>query len=98
MFKGDSLYKVEDRILDSLKLKGADTLKTKPKQLEKSKLINPKNYLLGSVIAFFPNTNIEKLVSGGSNFYRIITQNGLQVFFSQRYQGDHFLNFVFNYF
>jgi len=98
VFKGDSLYKVEDRILDSLKLKGADTLKTKPKQPEKSKLINPKNYLLGSVIAFFPNTNIEKLVSGGSNFYRIITQNGLQVFFSQRYQADHFLNFVFNYF
>jgi len=99
IFKGDSLYTVEDKRNDTLKFKFADTLKTKPKTQEKIKFVNPESYTLGNIIAFFPNTNIEKVVSeGGTNFYRIITSNGLQVFFSQRYQADHFLNFVFNYF
>ncbi|MDD5360700.1 MAG: hypothetical protein PHN88_01100 [Ignavibacteria bacterium] len=99
IFKGDSLYTVEDKINDTLKFKVADTLRTKAKQPDKVKLINPGSYTLGNIIAFFPNTNIEKVVTAsGTDFYRIITRNGLQVFFSQRYQADHFLNFVFNYF
>lgn len=99
IFKGDSLYTVEDKRNDTLKFKIADTLKTRTKTQEKIKMMNPDSYTLGNIIAFFPNTNIEKVVTGnGTNFYRIITRNGLQVFFSQRYQADHFLNFVFNYF
>ena len=56
-------------------------------------------YDLGKVIAMFPNTDYDEMVKNSSSeVYRIIMQNGLQVFFSQRYQGDHFLNWVFNYF
>lgn len=99
LFKGDSLFKVESNFADSLKLTSNDSLKSKHKQIEKPKFIPSDKYLLGSIIAFFPNTNIDKVVSSnGANFYRIITRNGLQVFFSQRYQADHFLNFIFNYF
>jgi hypothetical protein len=108
IFKGDSLYTVLDRETDTLKYKLSDsivtvakhdTLKVKSKLPEKTKLKFADNYILGNIIAFFPNTNLEKIVkTGGTNFYRIITRNGMQVFFSQRYQADHFLNFVFNYF
>ncbi len=99
LYRGDSLYTIPDKKTDSLKITASDTLKTKPKISEKVKMITTDDFVLGSIIAFFPNTNIDKVVSSnGANFYRIITRNGLQVFFSQRYQADHFLNFVFNYF
>lgn len=108
IFKGDSLYTVLDKETDTLKYKLADSLmvttkhdsvKTRTKNPGKEKVKIMTSYTLGNIIAFFPNTNIEMIVkSGGTNFYRIITRNGMQVFFSQRYQADHFLNFVFNYF
>ena len=99
LYRGDSLYTIADKKSDTLKTTASDTVKVKPKLSEKVKRIPTDDFILGSVIAFFPNTNIDKVVSSnGANFYRIITRNGLQVFFSQRYQADHFLNFVFNYF
>ncbi len=99
IFKGDSLYKIESTINDSNKTLNPDSVKIKQRDNDKQNLIITDSYVLGSVIAFFPNTNIDKVVSSnGANFYRIISRNGLQVFFTQRYQADHFLNFVFNYF
>jgi hypothetical protein len=99
LYRGDSLYTIADKKADTVKTTSSDTIKTKPKVSEKVKMITTNDFILGSIIAFFPNTNIDKVVSSnGANFYRVITRNGLQVFFSQRYQADHFLNFVFNYF
>lgn len=99
VFKGDSLIKKEDIKADSLTTKLQDSLKTKPKDYHISKDSIYYSYSLGTVIAFFPNTDINNIVTkGGTSFYRVITRNGLQVFFSQRYQADHFLNYVFNYF
>jgi hypothetical protein len=99
LFRGDSLYTIADKKTDSLKTTASDTVKVKPKVSEKIKMITTDDFVLGSIIAFFPNTNIDKVVStNGASFYRIMTRNGLQIFFSQRYQADHFLNFVFNYF
>ena len=99
LYRGDSLYTIADKKSDTVKTTSSDTVKTKPKVSEKVKMITTDDFVLGSIIAFFPNTNIDKVVSSnGANFYRVITRNGLQVFFSQRYQADHFLNFVFNYF
>lgn len=99
VYRGDSLYTPE--LPDSLKTKNPqDSIKTKSRQehlLQKPKYQNAYN--LGNIIAFFPNTNLEKIVTKtGVSFYRIITRNGLQVFFSQRYQADNFLNYVFTYF
>ncbi len=98
LYKGDSLFKPEAKLSDTSRVQG-DSIRVKPRLTEKQKQTSQNNYLIGSIIAFFPNTNIDKLVTtDGANFYRIITKNGLQVFFSQRHQADHFLNFVFNYF
>jgi hypothetical protein len=99
LFRGDSLYTIADKKSDTVKTTASDTVKVKPKVSEKIKMVKTDDFILGSIIAFFPNTNIDKVVStNGANFYRIMTRNGLQIFFSQRYQADHFLNFVFNYF
>lgn len=100
LYRGNSPYKSENQgIKDSLSVRLSDSVKIKPREssIKKDSIIY--TYNLGNIIAMFPNTNIEKLAKKTNvNFYRIITQNGLQVFFSQRYQGDNFLNFVFNYF
>lgn len=100
IYKGDSLYKSSEHLLtDSAKTKIADSLKVKTKTVAASKDTANRSYNLGNIIAMFPDTNVDKLVKKKNiNFYKIITQNGLQVFFSQRYQGDHFLDFVFTYF
>lgn len=98
LYKGDSIYKPAIKLNDSSKTI-LDSIKIKTKNPDIQKKTNTNSFMIGSIIAFFPNTNIEKLVgTDGANFYRIITKNGLQVFFSQRHQADHFLNFVFNYF
>lgn len=90
LYKGDSLYKSEQVLSET------DSVKVKQRGAERRV---ENGFKVGSVIAFFPNTNLEKLVgTDNASFYRVITKNGLQVFFSQRHQADHFLNFVFNYF
>jgi len=100
LYRGNSLYRSESSgVKDTSLMKSGDSLKIKSKETASKKDSISYSYNLGNIIAMFPNTNIEKLAKKTNiNFYRIITQNGLQVFFSQRYQGDNFLNFVFNYF
>jgi len=100
LYRGNSPYKSENTgIKDSSSVRLADSVKIKPRESTVKKDSIIYTYNLGNIIAMFPNTNIEKLAKKTNvNFYRIITQNGLQVFFSQRYQGDNFLNFVFKYF
>lgn len=100
LYRGNSLYGTEGAgVKDTTGNKLQDSLKIRPRETSTKKDSVVYSYNLGSIIAMFPNTNIEKLAKKTNvNFYRIITQNGLQVFFSQRYQGDNFLNFVFNYF
>lgn len=56
------------------------------------------SYNLGNIIAMFPDSDFNKIVQKKSDFLRITTQNWLQLLFSQRYQGDHVLNWIFNYF
>ena len=99
LYKGDSLFKPEIKLIDTSKTSITDSIKSRQRNTDTQKITFTNNYLIGNIIAFFPNTNLDKLVgTDGAAFYRIITRNGLQVFFSQRHQADHFLNFVFNYF
>lgn len=100
LYRGDSLYKYEAQIVnDTAKLRGADSLKNITKKVVLPKDSIPKGFVMGTVIAMFPNTDYNKLVKKSStDIYQVLMKNGLQVFFSQRYQGDHFLNWVFNYF
>ncbi len=85
---------------DSLKAKLADTLKLKSKSIlsvKKDTIVN--NYRIGNIVAVFPDADYELLLKKSNvDVYKLLVQNGLKVFFSQRYQGDHFLNWVFTYF
>ncbi|MBX7047425.1 MAG: glycosyltransferase family 39 protein [Ignavibacteria bacterium] len=100
LFRGDSLFKYDGKNLnDTTKIKGIDSLKNLPKKISLPKDSIPTGYPIGTVIAMFPNTDYNKLVKKSStDIYQTLMKNGLQVFFSQRYQGDHFLNWVFQYF
>ena len=100
VYRGDSLYKrepikVEDSsrtMLDSIKKKSPPLILLKQDSLQ-------SGYSLGYIIAFFPNTDFAKLIKqSNSNIYKIMLRSGFQVLFAQRYQGDHFLDFVFSYF
>jgi len=104
VYKSDSLYippaeDEEDTVIAGRNII-ADTIITvrkKPVQKAESKIY--VSYNLGTVIAMFPDSDYNKIVQmSGANIYRLLMRNGLQVFFSQRYQGDQFLNWVFNYF
>ena len=55
-------------------------------------------YDLGDIIAMFPDSDFNKIVEKKSDFLEITTQNWMQLLFSQRYQGDQVLNWIFNYF
>ena len=86
---------------DSLKVKQPDTLKIKQKNISTGlkKDVKYFYYKLGNIVAVFPDTDYDKLLKKSSvDVYKLLLQNGLKVFFSQRYQGDHFLNWVFTYF
>ncbi|MBV6477901.1 MAG: hypothetical protein HGGPFJEG_00646 [Ignavibacteria bacterium] len=101
VFRGDSIYKPDSLAsIDSLITKAADSLKTvSSKKIQQSKEKKITAYNLGTIIAMFPDSDYNKIVSkSSSDIYRLLMRNGLQVFFSQRYQGDQFLNWVFNYF
>jgi hypothetical protein len=102
VYRGDSLYKkeLEDATDTSIVSVTHDSVKTSSKKNVKivtDTLI--KNYELGTIIALFPDSDYNKIVSQSSTgIYRMLMRNGLQVFFSQRYQGEQFLKWVFNYF
>lgn len=98
VYRGDSLYKFDVvNVKDTSKTK--DSLKTTPKKNTSLKDSLSYSYNVGTAIAMFPNTDYNKLAKKSSaEIYQVLLRNGLQVFFSQRYQGDHFLNWVFNYF
>jgi hypothetical protein len=102
VYSGDSLYKPESVSLsDTLKQKAQDSVKTilSKKNVRAAKDTLVTSYNLGTIIAMFPDTDYNKIVNKSStDIYRMLMRNGLQVFFSQRYQGDQFLNWVFNYF
>lgn len=100
LYKGDSLYKYETQnVKDTAKTRGVDSLKNVIKKSVVPKDSIPTGYNMGTVIAMFQNTDYSKLVKkSSSDIYQVMMKNGLQVFFSQRYQGDHFLNWVFQNF
>jgi len=101
VFKGDSLLKMDTLDFnDTLNTKSSnDTAKTLTKKLKVNKDSIMTSSNLGTIIAMFPDTDYDKVVSlSSTDIYRMLMRNGLQVFFSQRYQGDQFLNWVFNYF
>jgi len=103
VYRGDSLMRPDTTNFftrqDNNK-QARDTAKSVAKRVPaKAKEFMTKSYTIGTVIAMFPDTDFNKIVGKSSDeIYRMLMRNGIQVFFSQRYQGDQFLNWVFNYF
>lgn len=56
------------------------------------------NFPLANIIAMFPDSDYNKIAAKKSEFVRITLTHSLQYIFSQRYQADHVLNWVFTYF
>lgn len=105
VFRGNKILTRELIIEDTLRV-GADTANVKDtlkkQTVQKIKSENSDSvmysYNLGSIIAMFPDSDFNKIAQKKSDFIRITTQNWIQLLFSQRYQGDHVLNWIFNYF
>jgi len=104
VYRSDSLYippleEEGDTSITGNNKSSDTTITVKRKPLQKAKREVSDSYNIGTVIAMFPDSDYEKIVKlSTTDIYRILMRNGLQVFFSQRYQGDQFLNWVFNYF
>lgn len=105
LYRGSETYKRERTVMkdtiiattQSLELK-ADT--NKPKQKFAVTEFDSVNYSmpLASIIAMFPDSDYNKIAAKKSEFVRITLTHSLQYIFSQRYQADHVLNWVFTYF
>jgi len=101
VYKGDSIYiYLPDTTFDG----SSDSLRSdmkyrqiKWKRFQEAYKIRPF-YPLGRVIAMFPNANYNEIVKKSKELSQIIIRNGIMLPFLQRYQGDQFLNVVFNYF
>ncbi len=100
IYKGDSIYVyVPEPDQDG------DTVIQVDIKLSQAKLRKYREYFLkkpffplGRIIAIFPNVNYTDMLKKSKELSQIIVRNGLMLPFLQRYQGDQFLNVVFNYF
>ena len=100
IYKGDSLFVYTPEInpeTDTLTVKESKQLQAKLKRSREYFLNNPY-YPLGRIIAVFPNVNYTEMLKRSKELSQILVRNGLMLPFLQRYQGDQFLNVVFNYF
>jgi hypothetical protein len=99
IFKGDSLYKSSSPVGQDTLIKGLDSAKIKQEipKANKDTVIN--YYNIGSILAMFPNADIpQMMLKGNVDVQKMMLANGLRILFSQRHQGDYFLNFIFSAF
>jgi hypothetical protein len=97
LFKGDK-YLTPDINTDTAEYKTSDTSKVFKKIPFSPKDTVNIQYPLGNIIAMFPDSDYEKVLLKHKDFLEITTTNWVKLLFSQRYQGDQVLNWVFNYF
>lgn len=99
IFKGDSLLMSSSPIRQDTLIKGLDTTKTRREIQRQNKDTIINYYNIGSILAMFPNADIpQMMLKGNANVQRMLLANGLRLLFSQRHQGDYFLNFIFSSF
>jgi 4-amino-4-deoxy-L-arabinose transferase-like glycosyltransferase len=101
IYKGDSLY-VDKRDTDSETITDTTKAEYKIRQAKLKKYrdtyLRRPYYPLGKIIAMFPNANYNEIIKKSKDVSLILFKNGVMLPFLQRYQGDNFLNVVFNYF
>jgi hypothetical protein len=100
IYRGDSIYVYvpePDQEGDTVTLTDTKLSQAKLKRYRENFLKEPF-FPLGRIIAIFPNVNYTEMLKKSKELSQIIVRNGLMLPFLQRYQGDQFLNIVFNYF
>lgn len=105
IYRGTAPYKRERTVLKDTIINQGGNLEVKTdtgKVSQKFAITNidSVNYTfpLASIIAMFPDSDYNKIAAKKSEFVRITLTHSLQYIFSQRYQADHVLNWVFTYF
>ena len=99
IFKGDSLYKSSSPAGQDTLIKGLDTTKIKQEIPKTNKDTVMNYYNIGNILAMFPNADIpQMMLKGNLDVQKMLLANGLRILFSQRHQGDYFLNFLFSAF
>lgn len=101
VFRGDSTYVyLPETEKDSSSDTTAAYIKAKIQAAKekRDKFLGKPYFQIGRIIAMFPNADYNALLKKSSDFSKIIIRSGMMLPFLNRYQGDHFLNIVFNYF
>lgn len=101
VFSGDSVYiYIPEQDQETVKDSASAEFKQKQVQMKKFKdnFLKRPYYPIGRIVAMFPNLNYNEMAKKYKDVSYVIFQNGLMLPFLQRYQGDNFLNIVFNYF
>lgn len=100
IFRGDSVYVYIPETEKDSSDTSAAYIKTKLQSAaeKRQKFLGNPYFPIGRIIAMFPNADYNAILRKSSDFSKIIIRNGMMLPFLNRYQGDHFLNIVFNYF
>jgi hypothetical protein len=105
LYRGSEAYKRERTVMKDTLITTSQNLElkvdtNKSKQKFAITQVDSVNYSmpLASIIAMFPDSDYNKIAAKKSEFVRITLTHSLQYIFSQRYQADHVLNWVFTYF
>lgn len=99
LFRGDSLYKLSSAPRQDTIVKGIDTTRIKQEipKVKKDSVLN--YYNIGNILAMFPDADIpQMMLKGNVGVQKMLLANGIRILFSQRHQGDYFLNFLFSAF
>ncbi|HJY62552.1 MAG TPA: hypothetical protein VJ455_00225, partial [Ignavibacteria bacterium] len=99
VFRGDSLYLHIPEYSAESDSTFRDTLLVRNKLKEHRERFRKNPYfILGKIIALFPNVNYGLLMKKSSDLSRVVIRNGFMLPFLNRYQGDHMLDVMFTYF
>jgi len=99
IYKGDSVLKFNSPTGTDTVIKSKDTLKIRQEisKIKKDSVVSA--YSIGTVLAMFPNADIpQMMLKSSTDVQRMLLANGIRILFSQRHQGDYFLNFIFSAF
>lgn len=99
VFRGDSLYVYTPDFSPDIDSTFGDSITVTKKIGEhRDRYAKRPYFVLGKIIAMFPNVNYALLMKKSSEISRLIVRNGFMLPFLNRYQGDHMLDIVFTYF
>lgn len=99
VYRGDSQYVYIPDFSPEIDSAFRDSIAVMKKIKEhRERYVRSPYFVLGKIIAMFPNVNYTLLMKRSSEISRVMLRNGFMLPFLNRYQGDHMLDIVFTYF